>query len=195
MKKAALAFGALAISCAAHGQQVIKADSAESQAQVRRDEKGFSACGVRVVSIRGAGETTLVYDFSVMFYVERMGGFAKFGTSQVSTSAMLKGSTKMVPILPAPNSFWIARADQAKAVRPVKYFQGEDPGYTLAVTEGPDTLRAIDDIATGKTMQFNVRYKDDRFDVVNQFSAPLSPEDALSYRACVVEIGERLKGE
>lgn len=187
--------GVLAISLAAHGQQVIQVDSVQSQAQVRRDEHGFSSCGIRVVALRSSGATTMVLDFSVMFYVQGLAGFAKFGASQIANSALLKGSKKMEPILPAPTSFWIARVDQAKAVRPVKYVQGEDAGYTLGVMAGADSLQAIDDIATGKTMHFNVRYNDDRFDVVNQFSAPLSTNDAVTYRACIAGIGEHLKAD
>lgn len=151
--------------------------------------------GSQIVAIKTSGETTNVYDFSVMFYVKGASGFSKFGTGVVPTAAMMKGNTQLEPVLPAPVSFWIARVDQAKAVRPVKYLQGEDDGYTLAVTNDPDALRAIDDIATGRTMQFNIRYKDDRFDVVNQFSAPLSPDEAVSYRACLAGIVERLKSQ
>lgn len=195
MIKAMLAVAVLAVSFSAFGQQVIKIDSASSQAQVRRDDQGFSSCGVRVVAIKTAGEATFVYDFSMMFYVNGASGFAKFGTGQVSTEAMMRGSTQLEPVMPAPVSFWIARADQAKAVRPVKYLQGEDQGYTLAVTDGPDTLRAIDDIANGKTMQFNIRYKEERFDVVNQFSAQLSSDETVSYRACLAGIVERLKSQ
>eukprot|EP01042_Synura_sphagnicola_P018102 gene18102-22883_t len=93
MRKALLAIGALAVSLSAYGQQVIRIDSASSQAQVRRDDQGFSSCGVRVVAIKTTGEATYVYDFSVMFYIKGASGFAKFGTGKVSTAAMMKGDT------------------------------------------------------------------------------------------------------
>lgn len=190
-----LAIGLLAsmVCASAVAQQVITVDVATSQAQVRRDENGFSACGVRVLALKAEGAASYFYDFSLMFYVEHSRGFAKFGIGKMPSAAVLNGSAELKAAVPPPTGFWIARVDQAKAARPVKYLPAEDAGYTLGFLDGGPALQAIDDIVSGATMHFNIRYKNDRFDQVNQFSAPLPKEDAPSYYACLKGIEERLR--
>ena len=193
MKAISIGLAALAMSFSAFSQQIIGVDVATSQAQVRRDENGFSACGVRVLALKAEGATSYFYDFSLMFYVEHGRGFSKFGAGKLPTVDVLKGAGGLKTSVPPPTGFWIARVDQAKAVRPVKYLPAEDAGYTLGFIDGSLALQAIDDIASGMMMQFNIRYKEDRFDQVNQFRASLPPDDAASYRACLAGIEARLK--
>jgi len=193
LKAISIGLTILALSSSAFSQQIIGVDAATSQAQVRRDENGFSACGVRVLALRGEGATSYFYDFSLMFYVEHGRGFSKFGAGKLASADVLKGAGGLKTSVPPPTGFWIARVDQAKAVRPLKYLPAEDAGYTLGFIDGSQALQAIDDIASGMVMQFNIRYKNDRFDQVNQFSAPMSAADAASYHACLAGIEARLK--
>jgi len=182
---------ALLLASRAEAQSVVNADMAKLQPQIARDAKGFSSCGMRAVVVVGVkdGHT---YDFSVNVYPDSLQGMIKAGKYR-STAFLSKSASDLKAVLPAPVSFWFAASDQGVPLKPAQFIPAETEGFILGSTDFSAAFTAITDMATGKQVQFAVRYKKEHVDQVVSFSASLSKTDADALAACFGGLQTRIK--
>lgn len=189
-----LAFGAaVLISVPSSAQMVIQADLAKLQPQIKRDESGFSSCGIRAIVMVDLNNSVDAYDFSMMVGAEIFAGTLKAGKTRTSKSDILKGKQSSETVLPAPIKFWIAQENQGKAVTPIKTMPSETKGFILELADIAATTEAIYALAQGERMQFAVRYKDQAVDHVISFSAPLTEAESKPLMSCFDGVIERLQ--
>ena len=173
-------------------QMLIPADTAKYQAQISRDDEGFSSCGIRSVAIISLGKTTTMYDFSINVRSSVI-GVIKAGKYTISTSDMVTGKGNQKVTLPAPIKFWIAKADSGAALRPKKYISAETAGFILGGTEFIDATKIIYAMALGERVQFAVVYKSEKIDSVIEISAKLEENEMASLNACFSGIIDRIQ--
>lgn len=180
----------LSLNRAAHAQTVTNAESTVLQPTISRDSEGFSSCGVRATVIAGAGKHGLVYDFSVNIYPDTMSGMVKAG--KYTYSAMLS-KNKLSAVQPAPTAFWIAAADQGIALTPFKLIPADSAGFILGGTELVPALETMIDMATGKQMQFALRYEEEKLERVISFAATMPQTDFAALMSCIQGAQSRIE--
>lgn len=190
----------LFIACAIMACQDASADrlmkaTAKSQVQINRDEKGFYACGIRVVAHIDFREDTQFNDFSVYFSANPPFGFVKFASWSVSASDLVKGKLQYSPNNVRPDTFWIARSSQSKAVAAQSVIPAETKGYSLATADPSMTPEIIMAVASGESMQFSIRRNGDKNEVTGMFSSPAQSDEIQSLQACFASVGKRIESQ
>jgi hypothetical protein len=187
---------ACTIPSIANAQTVIRADKAQVEPQVRRDQIGFSSCGFHaVVLVLNESARVTAYDFSMMVSFDTLHGATKAGTMSFSVSDLAAEKWPQVAVTPRPVRFWIAEESSGSAIYAIKSAPAESEGYLLGITEFVPTLRAIKATVEGKTMQFAIRYKRQLQDSIISFSHGLTEENARPLAACLSGLIGRIEAE
>ena len=176
----------LAIFCAlpASAQMIIQADSAALQAQIQRDDSGFSSCGVRAIVVVANSDFADAYDFSVV--ARDFAGTLKAGKTRTTMANLSKGKFSQNAVTPPPIKFWIAKEIEGKAITPKKIFPSETKGFILQIADVVQTFEGIYAIINGERMQFTLRYANQPSDAVISFSATLPEQEIKPLTACLL---------
>ena len=179
-------------SAQSFAQTVIKAELAELQPQIRRDDQGFLSCGIRAIVVTDRGDIFESYDFSIMAGADILFGTLKAGKHRYKKNAAPTQTKKFTAVIPAPIKFWIAEETSGKALNPRKIMPAESNGYVLEIADFVETVKIIHDIIEGKKMQFAIRYKDEPGDIIVSFSSALPKEEAKPIVACFNGVLQRI---
>lgn len=171
-------------------QTLTKAAAVRLQPLVLRDAMGFKSCGVRVIALRQAIDSSKVYDFSVNIFADSFSGMIKAGA--YSQSEFTKKSGAIKAISPNPATFWVATADQSVPLTAPKFVAANDAGFIMGSTEIVLALSAILSISKGENMQFAVKYKSERIEDVITFAEKLPADELDSLQACIAGVHRRM---
>lgn len=191
--------GAALLFCIAAGgqaQNVIAADAATAQPTIRRDDAGFSACGVRVVAALFSPKDAEIYDFSVNIDAAVFMGTMKAG--KYSAPRDKKGGwdfDKRRVTLPDPVQFWIAEQSADLPLQASRFGKSANAGFSLGLAEFEKTVPVVLAVAAGKPMQFAVRYPADRVDRVIRMNAQMAQADVDALSDCLDGLERRLVRE
>ncbi|WP_426176107.1 hypothetical protein [Massilia sp. TWR1-2-2] len=166
-------------------QAVVEAQQVQLQAQIRRDSKGFSSCGVRVVALTSAADTMDAYDFSIMIGTDAYGTLKAGKYRAKLTPVGGKADFARDAVSPGPLSFCIAKELEGKPLLPIKVMPAETPGFILALGDGLQTLEKIVAISLGERLQFALRYKNQPGDKIVAFKGFLTNEERAPIFACI----------
>lgn len=190
MKITKILFAALGMATAvgtASAQIVIEATSATLQAQIGRDENGFSSCGIRALVLDADTKDVDAYDFSIVIRPTMYFGLMKAGKSHANLKK-LKDAGDMKGVTPAPIMFWIAEEQSPNSVRMDKIIQAENKGFILGSADLAKSYEAVIAIAAGKRMQFVTRYANQKLDRVIGFSGKLSDKEVAPLASCLQKV-------
>ena len=174
-------------------QVVTAANSVSFQPLITRDAEGFSRCGVRiVVASMEESQKSIAYDFSITMADDTF-SLMKAGAYNVPFDRRSGWDiTKMKPRLPAPDSFWIAKRDDAATLKPTKYMKSEDPGFSMGGADGSMAAKILWAIAKQEPMQISLHYNGSKYDDVVAFQASLSTDDRAAFDACFAGMYKRM---
>lgn len=195
MRRQLVALGtALATVCSpAFSQIVVNASMATGQPTISRDDKGFAACGIRVVAQVAHPKYLEVYDFSINLNGAMVFGLLKAGKYTVAGDAQ-KGwdiEKRVVPKF-GPKSFWFASQSQDKQLKPSKYMSADDKGFTLGVSDFSDTADILYPLMEGHPVQFALRYPADKMDRIIMIKAEMDQDDKNAFSDCMTGLERRL---
>jgi hypothetical protein len=176
----------------ANAQALIPADNVTLQPQIGRDERGFSSCGVRAISMVSLGKRTEMFDFSLVIYRGTFGGLIKAGKYILSPSD-LQRQTLPKAVTPGPTKFWISADTDGKPLTAQKISPAEDAGFILGLGDLVSTWKTILAISHGEGMQFVVRFPSESYDRVIAFSSSLPAGELKSLNACLSSLYESFK--
>ena len=180
------------MSIGVSAQMVVQADSAQLQPQVRRDENGFSSCGVRGVVVVSRVKYLDAYDFSAMVSADIPYGTLKAGKTRTLSKDANNGYFSYQPVTPPPVKFWFVQENEGRPVSPIKVFPSESKGYILETADLEDTFRGILSMIDGDRMQFAVRYKNEPIETVIAFSAKMPDHERIPLLKCFKGVAERM---
>jgi hypothetical protein len=103
---------------------------------------------------------------------------------------VLSKSTR-TPVRPGPTAFWIASPERGTRVALDKLMP-DNPGFIAGPTELLPSLETVVNIATGKQIQFALRYKNEKADRIVSFAKTMSDADLRALLACTEGIDERM---
>ena len=112
-------------------EMVIKADLAVLQAEIGRDEFGFSNCGIRGIVVAEHSGYVHSYDFSIYIYNIYSVGLLKSGKSRTTKKEWASKKSVGVTYLPAPSDFWIAKEREGRPLIMQKKIAAENKGFVL----------------------------------------------------------------
>lgn len=181
MKRAVLA--CVFLSFSAQAQTIINADAATAQPIVKRDDAGFSWCGVRVVASVVNQKDTEIYDFSVTADAKNVLGLLKAGKYVIPTGTTDIGRRKTV--LPGPVSFWLAGRHEERPLVAQKVSASTDAGFALGISDIVPTAQVLTSIAHGEPTQIALSYKGQHHEQVLAFRANMSDDDRDALMACL----------
>lgn len=175
-------------------QTVISADTASGQPTINRDADGFKSCGVRVVTgALSKDVSSEIYDFSLNVWEDATVLF-KAGSYVVPFSQTTGWNVKnMRTKLPGPESFWIAKRDEAATLKPAKYVKSDDPGFLIGAPDSQGGIRMIWAIANGDPMQVALKYKSDHHERVVAFSLSMTEDEKAAILSCFDGLMARMK--
>lgn len=189
MRNGAAGFVAIALALfgteSAYSQAVIAADNASLQPLIVRGDAGFSSCGVRGVVLVKLVKKYYLYDFSVSVDASSFHGFMKAGKSVLTAEQIAKLDINNKVHKERPKYFWIAEETSGDGLRPLKVMSAENEGFILQLADVAKSTEAMFSIATGKRMNFAVRYPSERLDYVVSFEAELSEREKQLLFACM----------
>lgn len=172
----------------AHAQTVIRVDHTDLALIVSNDEDGFRSCGVRAMVLAGEGKHGWIYEFTVGVYPDLLEGLSiavKYNPMDVVSRS------KLTAVRPGPTAFWIAAPDRGTRVTLGKLIP-DKPGFIAGSTELMPSLEMVTNIATGKQIQFALRYKNEQADRIVSFAKTMSDADLRTLLACTKGIEGRM---
>lgn len=194
MIKASVFSALLGLAASAAAQHVINADSSKLQATIRRDDAGFSDCGIRGVVQVVMPKESEVYDFSLNLTADSVLGLIKAGKYLVPGNSRNGWDIEKRKLMPsAPVAYWFAQQAADLRLKPFKYAKAEDAGFTLGLAEFSPTAEVISAMLAGEKVQFALRYPGDKVDRVISFSPVLDKADAETFLACSAGIERRMR--
>lgn len=194
--KTIIFYSLFGICVTASAQNVINADSSSAQATIRRDEKGFASCGIRVVSQVVMPKEAEVYDFSLNLDGASVMGLLKAGKYMVPGNARQGWNIeKRKTVLPGPKDFWFSERASDIPLKPVKLAKGEDAGFSLGLAEFKPTADVVMAILNGQVVQFALRYPNDKMDRIISFKVDMPKADAETFLDCLSGLQRRIESD
>jgi hypothetical protein len=174
----------------AMGQQIVQAQ-AMFYPSVIKDELGYTACGLRVVT----GSSTPVAfdgsDFSVgLFLKPKFAGLVKVAALHCSMPCdPLKA--KFNPIA----SYQLSEESDGVPVELLASEPGDPPEFTLSAISPDDAVRMLSALIGGRRVQLGVVPTDTDRRTVYAFRGVIDDADAESFMACVNGLLKRMDGD
>lgn len=186
----------MTIATSTSAQNVINADNAAVQPTVRRDDKGFASCGVRVIAQVILPKEMETFDFSLNLDSAAFLGLLKAGKYFIPGNARIGWDIeKRVTVAPGPSTFWFAEQSADVPLTPLKVAKSDSAGFALGVAEFDRTASTIIAIINGKVVQFAVRYPSENLDRVISFKSDMAQADKDTFFACWDGMRRRLERE
>lgn len=124
---------------------------------VERTEEGFDVCGINVTATVIVGKNLERHEFLLLTSAATLRGSVKAGRVSLPVSQLDVRPIKFQSKLPGPTGFWLAAADQGKAMR-TQATQPDAPGYLTGAVPLPAAIDQLEHFAAGRKMQFGIEY-------------------------------------
>jgi len=122
---------------------------------IERAKEGFDVCGINVTATVMVGENLERHEFLLLTSASTLQGSVKAGRNSLPISKLDVRPIQHQPKLPGPTGFWLAAADQGKAMR-TQATRPDDPGYLTGAVLLP---AAIDSWSTSSPVKNAVRHR------------------------------------
>jgi hypothetical protein len=175
-------------------QVVTNANMVDTQLNIKRDEKGFEVCGVRVIaSVLDKQSSSFAYDVSINVWRD-IKGLIKTGQQLIPLDK--SGNWDLDRIrnrTPAPDYFWIGKRDENFTLKPTKLRKTATKGFVLADVDGDTASKYIAAILAEESIQISLHYPKDRNERVVSFKAEMNDDDKAAIHSCFAGLMEQLK--
>ena len=151
---------------------------------IERAKEGFDVCGINVTATVMVGENLERHEFLLLTSASTLQGSVKAGRNSLPISKLDVRPIQHQPKLPGPTGFWLAAADQGKAMR-TQATRPDDPGYLTGAVLLPAAIDQLEHFVAGKKMQFGIEYAADQPQYAISFSEKMPLPARTDLLACL----------